>query len=109
MVFGDEGAEILSQFLQKNSNTESLELRGNQLTSDGFAKIVEALMGNSTLKSLAAEWNNIGSGVRGIEALCEFVGLVQNVNENILLCAIVKRSKFVKCSVKCDKCVKCPR
>lgn len=73
MVFGDEGAEILAQFLEKNSNIESIEIRGNALSSDGFAKIIESLMGNTTLKTLSAEWNNVGSGVRGLEALGEFV------------------------------------
>jgi len=76
MVFGDEGAEIVAEFLEKNKKIESLELRGNALSAEGFARICESLIGNNVIKTLSAEWNNIGSGIRGLEALAEF--LAQN-------------------------------
>jgi len=73
MSFGDDGARILGEFLDKNKQIEALELRGNGITSEGFALIVESLFGNNNIKTLSVEWNNLGSGTRGLETLSEFV------------------------------------
>ena len=73
MSFGDEGARILREFLDRNKHVEFIEVRGNSISSDGFADICEGLMGNNNFRSFSAEWNNIGSGTRGMEALASFV------------------------------------
>ncbi len=73
MSFGDDGAATLAEFLEKNKKIESLELRAAGITSDGFGKIASALVGNNVIKTLSAEWNTIGSGIRGFEALAEFL------------------------------------
>jgi len=73
MSFGDDGARVLGEFLDKNKQVEAIELRGNGITSEGFAVIVENLFGNNNIKTISVEWNNLGTGTRGLETLAEFV------------------------------------
>lgn len=73
MSFGDDGARLLGEFLEKNRQVEALELRGNAISSEGFVNICEGLFGNNSLKSFSVEWNNIGSGTRGVEMLADFI------------------------------------
>ena len=71
MFIGDEGAYLLSDFLRQNNQVEYLETRGNNISSSGFAAICESLKHCSRIKTITAEWNNIGSDTQGIVALHE--------------------------------------
>jgi len=73
MSFGDDGARLLGEFLDKNKQVEAIELRGNSISSEGFVNICEGLFGNNSLKTISVEWNNLGSGTRGIEIFSEFI------------------------------------
>ena len=70
---GDGGATILANFLRENTHIKTLLLRGNKISSAGFAQICSALSLNSSLTKLSAEWNDIGLDSRGITALYEWV------------------------------------
>lgn len=70
---GDGGASILANFLRQNTHIKSLLLRGNKITSSGFASICAALTLNSNLSKLSAEWNDIGVDSKGLSALYEYV------------------------------------
>lgn len=77
---GDEGAIKLAAFLDEQRHFASLELRGNNLTSTGFAKICESLKKCSNLRSLHLEWNSIGAGSNdGIQALLSVVREVKTL------------------------------
>lgn len=70
---GDEGASLLANFLRQNTHVKTLLLRGNKITSSGFASICAALSLNSNLTKLSAEWNDIGLDSKGLAALYEYV------------------------------------
>ena len=81
-LLGDEGAQKLAAFLSKQNNIEVIELKGNNISSDGFGAICDGSLNNQHIRVIGAEWNNIGSGLRGLEALCEL--LAQNNSLEIL-------------------------
>lgn len=72
-VIGDEGAKLVADFLKRYSHFTTIELRGNNLSSEGLASICQALKGSTTLTTILAEWNMIGSSTTnvGFEALYE--------------------------------------
>lgn len=70
---GDEGADILANFLRQNPEVKSLMIRGNKISSEAFANICSALSATRGFTKLSAEWNNIGAGTKGLSALYEFV------------------------------------
>lgn len=70
---GDEGASVLANFLRNNPHIKSLSLRGNKISSSGFASICEALRLNTEITTINAEWNDIGKDSKGLAALYEFV------------------------------------
>lgn len=70
---GDAGAAIVSEFLTKHIHYASIEIRGNNLTGEGFAIICDGLKSLSDLQTLRAEWNLIGNNPSGLEALHELV------------------------------------
>ena len=73
MRIGDEGCFILAPFLNKNNAISVLELKGNNITGNGFIEIFQALRNNFKLKVLDLEWNFLGDNINGIEALTSFL------------------------------------
>lgn len=71
---GDEGASVLANFLRNNPHVKSISIRGNKISSSGFASICESLRLNTEITTINAEWNDIGKDSKGLAALYEFVG-----------------------------------
>lgn len=70
---GDEGAPLVAEFLSRYSHFTIVELRGNNLSSEGFSLICQVLKDNTKLIAILAEWNLIGNNVAGFDALHELV------------------------------------
>lgn len=76
MYVGDDGARLLSSYIQKNKNLKSLKITGNNISAQGFVEIVSALRNCPLIKVLSLEWNQMGSDAVGLESLA--VLLVSN-------------------------------
>ena len=61
---------------QYHQGIRHIRVNGNNIDSEGFEIIFTALLHCPHLKSIEAEWNNIGSAEIGLAALCH---LVQNL------------------------------
>jgi len=59
---GDDGCQVLANFLQKYTAVTDIELRGNSIGSEGITVIANIVRTTSTLRSISLEWNKIGSG-----------------------------------------------
>ena len=57
---GDEGARELARFLGEHRRVEVLEIKSNDIGSDGFQEIFSALTRNVNLRQLIIEYNNLG-------------------------------------------------
>ena len=79
LFIGDEGAYEAAKFIRHNNNYSSLQLRGNNISAAGFEAICQALKTCSRLKSITAEWNNIGSDISGLIALHQLVRTANNL------------------------------
>jgi Ran GTPase-activating protein (RanGAP) involved in mRNA processing and transport len=74
LIIGREGAEALAQLIpQYHGNLLHLEIKGNNIDSEGFEAVCMALMHCPGLVSLQAEWNNAGSSLAGLAALLYLV------------------------------------
>ena len=60
---GDEGCQILGDFIRENPNIHNLELRGNNITGSGIRYLTSAIRYLPALKVLSLEWNNLENGV----------------------------------------------
>jgi Ran GTPase-activating protein (RanGAP) involved in mRNA processing and transport len=60
---GDDGCDLVAQFLRDNPSTTSVELRGNNIGPEGASYISQALVGASSIRSLSLEWNSVGDGL----------------------------------------------
>lgn len=60
---GDEGCSMVAQYLRENLGVHNLELRGNSITSEGLKHLGSVLRGQSFVRNIYLEWNNIGDGV----------------------------------------------
>jgi hypothetical protein len=69
LIIGDDGCRLLSDFLRENVHFTTIEMKGNNISAVGFAKICEGLKNNLRLNTIVAEWNQIGSSSKGMEAL----------------------------------------
>ena len=77
LILGREGAETLAQLIPEyHSNLMHLEIKGNNIDSEGLEMVFMALMNCPNLATIQAEWNNIGSSPSGLSAL---LYLVQNL------------------------------
>jgi Ran GTPase-activating protein (RanGAP) involved in mRNA processing and transport len=90
LIIGREGAEALAQLIpQYHPNLLHLEIKGNNIDSEGFEMVCMALMHCPGLLSLQAEWNNVGSSAAGLAALLyllrnlRFVELVDLKNNKL--------------------------
>jgi len=59
---GDEGCDLVARYLRDNPGTQVLELRGNNITADGVARLQAAFQSSCSVKRLSLEWNAIGNG-----------------------------------------------
>lgn len=74
LILGRDGAEALSQLIpQYHTGLLHLEIKGNNIDSEGFELIFSSLMHCPNLVSILAEWNNIGSSPSGLMALLYLV------------------------------------
>lgn len=62
---GDSGANELAYFLANHRSVQSLEIKSNDISGDGFIVIFEALGQNPDLKELNVEYNNLGGNDYG--------------------------------------------
>ena len=68
---GDEGTIHLVNGLKTNHKVKHLDLRGNNIRSDGSTALSQMLKLNSTLESLSLEWNCIGIWETGTQAIAD--------------------------------------
>ncbi|TPX44697.1 hypothetical protein SeLEV6574_g04331 [Synchytrium endobioticum] len=87
---GDEGCIMIANALKTNmtvqvSNTSAstpvLNLRGNNIRSDGATAISQLLRINSCITSLLLEWNSIGVWDKGVLDICDALGHNGNLAE----------------------------
>jgi hypothetical protein len=52
----------VARYLRDNPGTQVLELRGNNITADGVARLQAAFQSSCSVKRLSLEWNAIGNG-----------------------------------------------
>ncbi len=70
LIIGRDGAEALAQLIpQYHPNLLHLEIKGNNIDSEGFEMVFMALMHCPGLLTIQAEWNNLGSSAAGLAAL----------------------------------------
>ena len=74
----DDGVQVLANFVSQNPEIKTLMIRGNKISSDGFADLCSALCNTHNLQKLSAEWNEIGVGTKGLSALYEFVSCIRS-------------------------------
>jgi Ran GTPase-activating protein (RanGAP) involved in mRNA processing and transport len=60
---GDEGCDMVAQFLRDNPTTTTVELRGNNIGPQGASYIAQALVGVSSVRNLSLEWNVVSNGL----------------------------------------------
>lgn len=70
---GDEGSRLLGRVLAQNQNLTQLELKGNNIGSEGIIDIIEGLRGNDNLRVLCLMWNSLGQDKRGLEAIAGYL------------------------------------
>lgn len=73
LLIGDEYVSDVANLLQTNKQIEQIDLRGNNLSPEGLAALIDALDGNERIATLNLEWNNIGLGLAGLDALAGFL------------------------------------
>ena len=59
LLIGDEYVSDVANLLQTNKQIEQLDLRGNNISPEGLATIIESSDGNDRITTLNLEWNNI--------------------------------------------------
>lgn len=70
LIIGRDGAEALAQLIpQYHPNLLHLEIKGNNIDSEGFEMVFMALMHCPGLLTIQAEWNSLGSSAAGLAAL----------------------------------------
>ena len=57
---GDDGAKELARFIADHRKVQALEIKSNDISSDGFKDIFQSLTKNANLKQLIIEYNNLG-------------------------------------------------
>jgi len=72
-IINDEGCSLIADFLRENVQFTTINIRGNNITPLGFARICEALKNNLRVSTLLCEWNHIGLKSEGVMALKNLV------------------------------------
>ncbi|KRX01579.1 hypothetical protein PPERSA_01482 [Pseudocohnilembus persalinus] len=80
MYINDEGAEKLAQILVKYKNINYIELKGNNISGQGFVPIFEALKSNFQIRVLGLQWNRLGGAdLTGLESLYSLLQTNKNI------------------------------
>jgi hypothetical protein len=67
LILGFEGAQTVAELIpQYHPGLSHLEIKGNNIDSEGFEVLFAALSNCPNLKSIEAEWNSLGSGPSGL-------------------------------------------
>lgn len=77
---GDEGCEMVAQFIKENPGIQTLELRGNNITPTGLSVLTSVLKGNSLIKHLSLEWNSLGNGTAYLADALAFNNSLQSLD-----------------------------
>lgn len=77
---GDEGCGLVAQFLRENLGTHSVELRGNNITGEGLRILASALRGQTFVRNLSLEWNNIGNSIKPLSDALAYNESVQSID-----------------------------
>lgn len=72
-IIGEEGCKLLADFLRENCNFSTIDITGNNISPLGFSRICESLKNNIKVKTIMAEWNNIGFRPEGLQSLKNLV------------------------------------
>ncbi|KAJ3109086.1 Leucine-rich repeat-containing protein 45 [Phlyctochytrium planicorne] len=76
---GDDGAILLAGALKTNTTLRVLDMRGNNIRSDGATALSQMLKVNSSLERLLLEWNCIGIWETGAKALGDALPVNQHL------------------------------
>ncbi|TPX34933.1 hypothetical protein SmJEL517_g02626 [Synchytrium microbalum] len=71
---GDEGCALIANALKTNLTCAHLDLRGNNIRSDGATALAQLLRVNSCITVLLLEWNSIGVWEKGVLDLADALG-----------------------------------
>ncbi|CAG9329321.1 unnamed protein product [Blepharisma stoltei] len=77
---GDEGCGIVAQFLKDNLGVHNVELRGNNITGEGLRAIASALRGQTFVRNLSLEWNNLGNNLKPLAEALAYNESVQTLD-----------------------------
>ncbi|OMJ85977.1 hypothetical protein SteCoe_12611 [Stentor coeruleus] len=77
---GNEGCIIVSQFLHENISVYNLELRGNNISSEGLRHLGNVFRGQNFIRSISLEWNNIGDGIGALTESLIYSNNLQNLD-----------------------------
>eukprot|EP00347_Sterkiella_histriomuscorum_P005929 403354723 len=78
---GDEGCQVLSNFLNKYTTVADLELKGNNIGGAGISALAQVLRSNYHLRSINLAWNNLGTSESGLQNLFNALGENRNLQK----------------------------
>ncbi|CAD8170594.1 unnamed protein product [Paramecium pentaurelia] len=81
MYIGDMGAKLVADTIKNYPNIGILDLKGNNIGSNGFIDIFQALKTNISLRTLTLQWNQIcaNNNLKALELLYQ----VMSINKSI--------------------------
>ena len=68
---GDAACPVIAQYLQDNPHVTNLDLKGNNISSEGIKQLASIFRPPVSLQTVNFEWNNIGVLDQGIEILSD--------------------------------------
>ncbi|KAI8804314.1 hypothetical protein BJ742DRAFT_872004 [Cladochytrium replicatum] len=78
---GDDGCIILANALKTNTAALYVDLRGNNIRSDGATAVAQMLKVNTSLRTLILEWNCIGIWETGARAMADALSINKTLEE----------------------------
>ncbi|CDW78421.1 UNKNOWN [Stylonychia lemnae] len=63
---GDEGCQLLANFLNKYVTVTDLDLKGNNIGGAGITALAQVLRSNQQIKTIGLAWNKLGSSENGL-------------------------------------------
>ena len=63
---GDSGCQVLAKFIKEHPKITNLDLRGNNISSEGLKAVAGLLRPPTSLVSLSLEWNNAHLGLEAL-------------------------------------------
>jgi chromosome segregation ATPase len=68
---GDAACPVIAQYLQDNPHVTNLDLKGNNISSEGIKQLASIFRPPVALQTVNFEWNNIGVLDQGVEILSD--------------------------------------